>query len=144
MFISLYSLGINIAFSQIYPIKQKATLLNSLMINSLTLLLTTPAILHLLSLLFRDNMYFTAAYHFLQQFEEGRYMKLAMEYGVLPIGYLFFIIVSVVTLGVCWLFWRRRMKVTPRIIHPHDSQEECKLYVEWNQLLRLVHVEENR
>lgn len=132
------SLGINFAFTQFYPIKHKATLINSFLVNCMCLLLSTPSILHLLSLLFRGNLELTGFRLFIRRFEEGHFMKKAMDYGVLVFGYLFFVIASVLTLGIHVLLWRRKLKAGAAIIISEETRDTSQLYVEWNKLLRMI------
>lgn len=105
------------------------------------LLLSTPSILHLLSLLFRGNLELTGFRLFIRRFEEGHFMKMAMDYGVLIFGYLFFVIVSVLTVGAHVLLWRRKLKAGATIIVSEETRDTSQLYVEWNKLLRMIDTE---
>lgn len=105
------------------------------------LLLSTPSILHLLSLLFRGNLELTGFRLFIRRFEEGHFMKKAMDYGALVFGYLFFVVASVFTLGIHVLLWRRKLKAGAAIIISEETRDTSQLYVEWNKLLRMIDAE---
>ena len=85
-----------------YSLEGHATLLNALMINSLIVLLTVPANLHFLVLLFRDEVDSTALMTQLLQFENGHYISMIMKYAVLEFAFLLFTGISVVVLSVLY------------------------------------------
>ena len=102
---SLRTLGLSITWVRIFPLQQKATLANALLVNATLLLALLPATLHFLTLLFRDAFDSTALLTLLLRFEHGRFFSFVTDHAGLQFLLLFLSIASVLAVGVC-SFWR--------------------------------------
>lgn len=109
-----------------YSLERHATLLNAFMINSLVVLLTVPATLHFLVLLFRDAVDSTALLTQLLQFENGHYISMMMKYAVLEFVFLFFTGVSVIVMLILYFCkpfrWATRPAPSEEVIEVHEKK----------------------
>lgn len=105
-----------------YSLERHATLLNAFMINSLVVLLTVPANLHFLILLFRDAFDSTALQTQILQFENGHYISMMMKYAFLEFAFLFFTGISMIVMSI--LYFCKPFRWATR---PAPSEEVIKV-----------------
>lgn len=108
-----------------YSLKSHATLLNAFLINDLMLLLSVPATLHFMVLLFRDAFNSTALLTQLLQFENGCYISMMMRFAILEFVFIAFFVISVlanVTSYSCKpLCGRRRVSPAEEVIEVNQG-----------------------
>ena len=96
------------------------------MINSLVVLLTVPANLHFLILLFRDAFDSTALQTQILQFENGHYISMMMKYAFLEFAFLFFTGISMIVMSIlsfCKPFrWTTRPAPSEEVIEVQERK----------------------
>lgn len=97
---SLITLGIAITWVRVFPLQKHATLINSLLVNASVLLLSFPATLHFLLLLFRDALDSTALATLLLRFERGRFVSFLTDRAVIQFVFAALIVASLLAVGV--------------------------------------------
>lgn len=96
------------------------------MINGLVVLLTVPANLHFLILLFRDAFDSTALQTQILQFENGHYISMMMKYAFLEFAFLFFTGISVIVMLVLYFCkpfrWATRPAPSEEVIEVQERK----------------------
>ena len=109
-----------------YSLERHATLLNAFMINSLVVLLTVPANLHFLILLYRDAFDSTALQTQILQFENGHYISMMMKYAILEFAFLFFTGISIIVMLILYFCkpfrWATRPAPSEEVIEVHEKK----------------------
>ena len=96
------------------------------MINSLVVLLTVPANLHFLILLYRDAFDSTALQTQILQFENGHYISMMMKYAILEFAFLFFTGISIIVMLILYFCkpfrWATRPAPSEEVIEVHEKK----------------------
>ena len=127
--VGLYSLGINLPFVSIYPLRHKETLFNALHVNLLSpsssmlisrlFILTTPAIHHFYILLFQQLFQHTSLYALLHPIFHSHILRFLLP--ILPFTILALLVASLLSLLALSCYRVHRFNRSTRSNQPHSS-----------------------
>lgn len=144
--VALYSLGINLPFVSIYPLRHKDTLFNALYVNLLLFILTTPATYHFFLLLFHQLFQHTSLNTLLQPISQSNTLHFLLP--ILPITFLVLLFASFLSiLSLSWYHFKRSTPQDSIIITIADRIEEemkedalKRCQKEWDLLDSLIQI----
>lgn len=116
---------------QIFFFEPHATLINVFLLGSSSLLASLPALLHLQSLLFRQNVGSTALLTLLLHFEQGRYLSYVCEYAGFPIAFLVLTVlstISIIIILLCKVSWKKKSNNETSVVVVETTPSKWRIW----------------